>query len=476
MHKKMFINGEWITEDNNATLPVHNPATGEVIGSIPNGGAKEANKAVQAAEQHLEDWSSRTAEERGDLLIKWRDIISANEDKLSEIISLESGKPLHESKVEVNVTKSFLTWYAEEGKRVYGETIPASSGDKRILVIKQPIGVVGIITPWNFPAGALAKKIAPSLAAGCTLVVKPAEETPLTTILLTELAIEAGIPKGVINVVTGQPEEIGGTWLKSDAVKLITFTGSTKVGKILMKGAADKVKKLSLELGGHAPFIVFEDADLDKAVTGMMNSKFRNTGQTCVCANRIFVNKNILPQFLEKLKIAMKDLLVGPYDKSNVTTGPLINQAAYEKVTFQVEDAIKKGAVLKMGGKRIDHYSKGYFYEPTILQDVNESMEIYYNETFGPVIPIIAFEDEDKVINQANDTKYGLAAYIFTESLNKAIQISEKIESGIVGINDGIPSVAQAPFGGWKESGLGKEGGRAGLEEFLETKYISIQM
>lgn len=476
MSLKMYINGEKVIAKNKDSIPVYNPTTSEVIDYIPNGGSDEALQAVKAAKEAFASWSQKTAEERSEYLIKWRDTIIEHKEEVLETICIESGKPRVEAEAELKAGLSNFTWYAEEAKRVYGETIPASTKDKRIVVIKQPIGVVGVITPWNFPFGALTKKIAPALAAGCTVVIKPAEETPLTAFKLIELAEKAGVKKGIINLVTGSPQEIGSTWLKSEDVKLITFTGSTEVGKILMRGAADNVKKLSLELGGHAPLIVFEDADLDKAVKGLIGSKFRNNGQTCVCANRVFVSEKIVSPFIEKLKGAMSNLKVGFYDEPNVTTGPLINKAAYEKVFKQVEDACNKGASIEMGGKRLEQLGTGYFYAPTILNNVNEGMDIFYEETFGPVIPIIPFSDEDEAINKANDTKYGLASYIFTESLSKAISASEKLESGIVGINDGSPSNTQAPFGGWKESGIGKEGGKEGLEEFLETKYISIQM
>ena len=476
MAKQMYINGEWVPAISNETFPVHNPATSEIIDYVPNGGYEEALQASKAAADAFPKWASKLAEERANMILKFRDIIIEHKKELIETLCLESGKPIVEAEAEIAAGLNFFTWYAEEAKRIYGDIIPASAYDKRIAVIKQPIGVVGVITPWNFPFNALAKKIAPALAAGCTLVIKPAEETPLTAFKLAELAEKVGFDKGVLNVVTGNPQDIGEAWLKDDHVKLITFTGSTEVGKILMRGAADKVKKLSLELGGHAPFIVFEDADLDKAVEGLIGSKFRNNGQTCVCANRVFVAKNIFDPFLEKLKVAISQLKIGKYDEPNVTTGPLINEAALEKVEKHVQDAVNKGATLEMRGNRVDKYPNGYFYEPTILCGIDSTMDLFYEETFGPVIPIATFTDEDEVIKHANDTVYGLAAYIFTESLSKAIQVSEKIESGIVGVNDGLPSIAQAPFGGWKESGIGKEGGKEGIEEFLETKYISIRM
>lgn len=476
MAKQMYINGEWVSAPNNKTFPVYNPATSEIIDYVPNGGYEEALQASKAAANAFPKWASKLAEERANMILKFRDKIIEHKNELIETLCLESGKPILEADSEINAGLNFFTWYAEEAKRIYGDIIPASASDKRIAVIKQPIGVVGIITPWNFPFNALAKKIAPALAAGCTVVIKPAEETPLTAFKLAELAEKTGFNKGVLNVVTGNPKEIGEAWLQDDHVKLITFTGSTEVGKILMRGAANKVKKLSLELGGHAPFIIFEDADLEKAVEGLIASKFRNNGQTCVCANRVFVHENILQEFINKLKEAMNQLIVGKYDEPNVTTGPLINKSALEKVERHVQDAVNKGATIEVGGKRIEKYPDGYFYEPTILCGIDKSMDLFYEETFGPVIPIATFTDDEEVIEEANDTVYGLAAYIFTESLKKAIQVSEKIESGIVGVNDGLPSIAQAPFGGWKESGIGKEGGKEGIEEFLETKYISIRM
>nr|WP_315615075.1 NAD-dependent succinate-semialdehyde dehydrogenase [Alkalihalobacillus sp. MEB130] len=471
---KLYINGEWISAFSRETFDVINPGTGNVITGVPNAGEIEAEMAIDAASKAFPEWSEKTAQERFDLLYKWFQLIIENKEEIATILTEEQGKPYSEAIGEVHYAASFVSWYAEEGKRIYGETIPASSREKRILVIKQPIGVVAAITPWNFPAAMFTKKIATALAAGCTTVIKPAEVTPLTALKLVKLAEEAGIPAGVINAITGNPKIIGQTWLKDKRVSKITFTGSTAVGKELMRGAADTVKKVSLELGGHAPVIVCADANLDKAVEGVILSKFRNGGQTCVCANRIYVENSIMPIFIDKLRNEVEKLKVGIGNQSDAKIGPLINQAAYTKVQRHVEDAVAKGAKVVCGGKRVEEYQGGYFYEPTILSNINNEMIIMSEETFGPVAPIVGFDDIDDAIKQANDTDYGLAAYAFTENLKSTIKLYEKLEYGIVGINDGLVSLAQAPFGGIKQSGIGREGGHQGLEEYLETKYVSI--
>ncbi|MBE3570766.1 MAG: NAD-dependent succinate-semialdehyde dehydrogenase [Bacillales bacterium] len=468
----MFIDGEW-TGTELPTFDVINPANGEVIASVPNGGKAEAKKAVDAAYNAFLSWSKKTAGERSALLYKWHQLIEEHKEEIGEIMTREQGKPLKEAIGEVNYANSFISWYAEEGKRIYGETIPASHENKRILVLKQPVGVVAAITPWNFPAAMITRKVAPALAAGCTVVVKPAEQTPLTAFKLAELAEKAGIPKGVLNIITGNPEEIGETWLADERVRKITFTGSTEVGKILMRGAADTVKKVSLELGGHAPLIVMDDANIEKAVAGAIASKFRNAGQTCVCANRIYVHETIAEAFTQKMAEAVQQLKMGNGLDQGVEIGPLIDENAVKKVERHIEDAVEKGGKVVIGGKKADQY-KGFFFEPTVITNVTDEMLCMKEETFGPLAPITMFQSVEEVIQRANHTPYGLAAYVFTENISKAIQITEQLEYGIVGLNDGLPSVAQAPFGGFKQSGLGREGGHHGMEEFLETKFVSI--
>ncbi|MGG3987269.1 NAD-dependent succinate-semialdehyde dehydrogenase [Bacillus smithii] len=468
----MFIDGEW-TGTELPTFDVINPANGEVIAAVPNGGKEEAKKAVDAAYNAFLSWSKKTAGERSALLYKWHRLIDEHKEEIGEIMTREQGKPLKEAIGEVDYANSFISWYAEEGKRIYGETIPASHENKRILVLKQPVGVVAAITPWNFPAAMITRKVAPALAAGCTVVVKPAEQTPLTAFKLAELAEKAGIPKGVLNIITGNPQEIGETWLADERVRKITFTGSTEVGKILMRGAADTVKKVSLELGGQAPFIVLDDANIEKAVAGAIASKFRNAGQTCVCANRIYVHEKIVESFTQKMAEAVQQLKMGNGLDQGVEIGPLIDENAVKKVERHIEDAVEKGGKVVIGGKKADQY-KGFFFEPTVITNVTDEMLCMNEETFGPLAPITTFQNIEEVIQRANDTPYGLAAYVFTENISKAIQITEQLEYGIIGLNDGLPSVAQAPFGGFKQSGLGREGGHHGMEEFLETKFVSI--
>ncbi|MFT4415280.1 NAD-dependent succinate-semialdehyde dehydrogenase [Fredinandcohnia humi] len=469
----MYINGEQVDCETKETIEVVNPATNKVIATVPKGGKIEAKKAVDAAHAAFKEWSSKTANERGQLLMKWFQLIDENKEELGRLMTVEQGKPLAEAIGEINYANSFISWYAEEGKRIYGETIPASHPNKRILVHKQPVGVIAAITPWNFPAAMITRKVGPALAAGCTAVVKPASQTPLTAIKLAELAGEAGIPKGVINVVTGNARAIGDSWLEDSRVRKITFTGSTEIGKVLMKGAADTVKKISLELGGHAPFIVMDDADLEKAVQGVIGSKFRNAGQTCICTNRIYVHESIVDAFNEKFQQAVSSLKVGNGLDEGVDIGPLIDEAALLKVTEHIKDAVSKGATILQGGSRIQG-SEGYYFEPTVLANVSDDMVCMAEETFGPLAPVTTFKTEEEVIARANNSQYGLAAYVFTENIGKAIRISEQLEYGIVGLNDGLPSVAQAPFGGFKESGLGREGGHYGIDEYIEVKYISI--
>lgn len=472
----MYINGKWVKASTRDSFQVFNPANSEVVASVPKGNDIDATLATDAAYDAFQEWSLTSAYERSKLLLKWYDCIMEMKEEIAKTMVLEQGKPLKEAIGEIHYAASFITWYAEEAKRVYGETIPATTRNKRLLVLKQPVGVTAVITPWNFPAAMITRKVAPALAAGCTVVIKPAEQTPLTAFKLAEAAEKAGIPKGVINVVTGDAPSIGNAWMRDERVRKITFTGSTEVGKLLMKGAADTVKKISLELGGHAPVIVFSDADLDSAVNGVIQSKFRNCGQTCICANRIYVEASIVDEFTRKLVEATKTLKVGYGLDPETDIGPLIDEDAFHKVKDHISDAQRNGAKVEYGGNRVSDYEGGYFIEPTVISQVDESMKIMNEETFGPVAPIIAFEDMDEVIRRANHSIYGLAAYAYTENLKTAIYVSEKLEYGIVGINDGIPSTAQAPFGGFKQSGLGREGGHHGIEEFLEVKYVSIQL
>lgn len=468
--EKMYINGEWIGLDE--TIEVTNPATNEVIATVPNGGSAEASKAVDAAYTAFAEWSQKTAYERGSLLMKWFNLVEENKNDLAKTMTEEQGKPLKEAAGEINYANSFLSWYAEEGKRIYGETIPASAPNKRLFVHKQPVGVMAAITPWNFPAAMITRKVAPALAAGCTAVIKPAEQTPLTAIKLIKLAEQAGIPKGVLNVVTGDAKSIGEAWLSDQRVRKISFTGSTEVGKLLMRGAAETMKKISLELGGHAPFIVTKNADLDKAVQGLMGSKYRNAGQTCICTNRVYVHEDVASQFAEKFAAAVKTLKVGNGLEEGIDVGPLIDKQAYEKVQKHIEDAQANGARVLAGGNATAN--GGYFIEPTVIEQVTDDMLCMNEETFGPLAPISTYKEEEEVIRRANNSPFGLAAYVFSENIGEATRISEKLEYGIVGLNDGLPSVAQAPFGGFKESGLGREGSHYGIDEYLEIKYISM--
>jgi len=465
----LYINGEW-SDFGLERTDVTNPATNEVIATIPIGGANEAKKATDAAYEALKSWSALSVYERADLIWKWYHLIDTNKEEIAKIMTEEQGKPLKEAIGEMTYANGFLSWFAEEGKRVYGEMIPATQSNKRLFVSKQPVGVVAVITPWNFPAAMITRKVAPALVVGCTVVIKPANLTPITALKIVELAEQAGIPKGVINLVTGKSSEIGDTWLQDPRVRKLTFTGSTEVGKTLMKGSAETVKKISLELGGHAPSIVLEDADLEKAVNGVISSKFRNAGQTCVCSNRIYVHESIYNQFIETFVAKVKELKVGNGLEQGVDIGPLIDQHAVDKVLAHIEDAVRRGAKLETGGKVVN----GLFLEPTVLSNIDDSMLCMTEETFGPLAPITSFKTEEEVIERANSSIYGLAAYVFTENISRGIRVVEALEFGIVGLNDGLPSTPQAPFGGFKQSGLGREGGHQGIEEFLETKYISL--
>lgn len=474
MDGRHYINGEWI-DTGDGKIEVMNPATGEIVGSVPNGGEKEATAAVEAAAAAFPEWSKTTAYHRAELLMKWHDLLLENKEEIGEILTKEMGKPLAEAIGEVEYSASFVSWFAEEGKRVYGRTIPASKEGKRIQINKQPVGVVVSITPWNFPAAMMARKMAPALAAGCTFVAKPAKMTPLTAVKMYELAIEAGFPKGVINLVTGSASKIGKVFTSHPDVRKLTFTGSTEIGKELMKQASETMLNLSLELGGHAPIIVLEDADMDLAIEGVMASKFRNAGQTCVCGNRIYVQQSIVEEFSQKLQQAAGNLKVGNGLDQGVQIGPLVDKDGYEKVEKHVSDAVEKGAKVLVGG---DGHSENnaYFFNPTVLVNATSDMLVMNEETFGPVAPIMSFDTDEEAVKLANDTRFGLAAYFFTESMSRGTYLSENLDYGIVGWNDGAPSTAQAPFGGMKESGVGREGGQEGLEAFLETKYISIKI
>lgn len=472
MDKLLYINGEW-TGGELGKITVTNPATGEIVGSVPKGGTEETKQAIEAANEAFPVWSALTVYERTALLERYYELMVKHAEKIAEVLTLEMGKPLKEAKGEVYYAASFLKWYAEEGKRVYGRTIPTHDNGKRLQVIKKPVGVVGAITPWNFPAAMITRKLGPALASGCTVIVKPASQTPLTAVLLVELAEKAGFPKGVINLITGSATAIGDEMLSNPLVKKITFTGSTEVGRVLMEKGAKHIKNLSLELGGHAPVIVLDDADIDLAVKAVIASKFRNAGQTCVCANRIYVQDGIYDTFAEKFAAAAGKLKLGNGLEEGVDIGPVIDGGGYEKIKNQVEDALAKGAACLIGGNGIEE-NDTYFFEPTVLKDVSDDMLIMKEETFGPVAPLQRFTDDDEAIRLANNSPYGLAAYVFTESNRRGTKVIEGLDYGIIGWNDGGPSTAQAPFGGTKESGLGREGGQEGIEAFLETKYISI--
>lgn len=472
--KSIYVDGTWKNVDDQKTETIYNPATLETITEVAYGGAIETEEAIQAASQAFPVWSEMTGRERSRILYKAAQLMTEDADRLGKILTLEQGKPLNEAVGEVKGAANFLLWYAEEASRGYGEWIPSSVKSKRMLVIPQPVGVVGAITPWNFPSSMITRKLGPALAAGCTAVLKPAPETPLSAIEIVKIFDKAGMPKGVVNLVTGDAQAIGNAMLTNKKVRLITFTGSTAVGKYLMCEGSEHVKKLSLELGGHAPSIVFEDADIDKATTLVLGSKFRNNGQTCICTNRLYVHESIANAFTTMLKDKVAQMKVGAGLEDNVELGPLINNKALEKVQSHVDDAVKKGAQIVSGGSKWDGNLDGYFYNPTILSNVTDDMLIINEETFGPIIPVQTFTDEDEALRKANNTDYGLAAYIFTENTNRAIRASEKLEYGIVGVNDVFPAVPEAPFGGIKQSGIGKEGGHHGMDEFLERKFISV--
>lgn len=470
--QQAFINGEWRDALSSDVITVTNPANGEVLGSVPKMGAEETRDAIQAAHRALPAWRQLTAKERAAILRRWFDLMMANQDDLARLMTLEQGKPLAEAKGEIGYAASFIEWFAEEGKRIYGDTIPGHQADKRLIVIKQPIGVTAAITPWNFPAAMITRKAGPALAAGCTMVLKPASQTPFSALALAELARRAGIPDGVFNVVTGSASAVGNELTGNPLVRKLSFTGSTEIGRQLMAQCAQDIKKVSLELGGNAPFIVFDDADLDKAVEGAMASKFRNAGQTCVCANRLYVQDGVYARFAEKLQQAVEQLYLGDGLQAGVTTGPLIDEKAIAKVQEHIADAVGKGARVITGGK-VDALG-GNFFQPTILVDVPDGAKVAKEETFGPLAPLFRFTDEADVIRQANDTEFGLAAYFYARDLSRVFRVGEALEYGIVGINTGLISNEVAPFGGVKASGLGREGSKYGIEDYLEIKYMCI--
>jgi succinate-semialdehyde dehydrogenase / glutarate-semialdehyde dehydrogenase len=470
--KECYIGEDWVPADNGHQTTIYNPTNGEAIGTVPNCGAAETHRAIRAAELAFADWSKRTGKERAAILRRWYELILEEQDLLAELLTLEQGKPLNEALAEVRYGAAFVEWFAEEAKRLYGDVIPGHEKDKRILVFREPIGVVAAITPWNFPIAMITRKAAPALATGCTMVCKPAPQTPYSALALAALAERAGIPAGVFNVITGDAVEIGDALCDSPVVRKLTFTGSTKVGKLLMRQCADTLKKLSLELGGNAPFIVFEDADLDAAVQGVLASKFRNSGQTCVCANRILVHDEVHDAFVEKLVAAVSELVVGSGFDVDSQQGPLIDVAALAKVQELLGDALAQGAQLRLGG--LPHSLGGTFFQPTVITDVTDTMLIAHEEIFGPIAPIFRFGRDEDAIAMANATEYGLAAYFYTNSLERAFRVSEQLQYGIVGLNTGIVSTELAPFGGVKASGFGREGSRYGILDYTELKYLCV--
>ena len=470
LKEECLIDGQWIGSDQK--IAVTNPATGEHIANVPKFGVAQTKQAIEAANRAWPAWRARTAKERSAVLNRWFDLIMANQEDLARIMTAEQGKPLAEARGEIAYAASFIEWFAEEGKRVYGETIPAPISTQRIVVIKEPIGVCAAITPWNFPAAMITRKAGPALAAGCTMVVKPASQTPLTALALVVLAERAGIPAGVLSIVTGSAGEIGGELSSNPLVRKLTFTGSTEVGRVLMQQTASTIKKVSMELGGNAPFIVFDDADLDAAVEGAMVSKYRNAGQTCVCANRIYVHSKVYDAFAAKLVAAVQAMKVGDGTAEGVRIGPLIDQKAVAKVEEHIADAVAKGAKILTGGKR--HALGQSFFEPTVIANVTSNMAVAIEETFGPLAPLFRFETEDEVVALANDTEFGLASYFYARDLGRVWRIAERLEYGMVGVNTGLISNEVAPFGGVKQSGLGREGSHHGIEDYLEMKYINM--
>jgi len=472
LRQQAYVAGEWIDADDGATVAVVNPASGQTLGTVPMCGTAETRRAIAAAQTAQRSWAQVSAKDRAAILRKLNDLILANADDLALIMTSEQGKPLAEAKGEIAYAASFIEWFAEEARRVYGDTIPATSGDKRIIAIKQPVGVTAAITPWNFPTAMLTRKAGPALAAGCSMVVKPATQTPFSALAFAELGARAGLPNGLLSVLTGSAAKIGAEMTASPVVRKLTFTGSTEVGRTLMRQSADTIKKLSLELGGNAPFIVFDDADVDAAVEGAMISKYRNTGQTCVCANRLYVQRGVLKAFTDKLVAKVKAMKVGNGVEPGVVQGPLIDMKAVAKIEEHIADARAKGGEVLAGGKR--HALGGQFFEPTVLAGATADMLVAKEETFGPLAPIFAFDTEDEAIKLANDTEFGLASYFYSRDIGRVMRVAEKLESGMVGVNTGLISTAEAPFGGVKQSGLGREGSKYGLDEFLEIKYICL--
>jgi succinate-semialdehyde dehydrogenase/glutarate-semialdehyde dehydrogenase len=470
--EQCYLDGAWVAAESKKTFAVDNPATGEIIGNVPDMGVAETKRAIEAADKAWPAWRAKTAKERAAILRKWFDLMMANQDDLALILTTEQGKPLAEAKGEIAYGASFVEWFAEEAKRVYGDVIPQHQADKRILVLKQPIGVSAMITPWNFPNAMITRKAAPALAAGCTVVIKPAEQTPFSALAMAELAERAGMPKGVFNVITGDAPTIGKEMCANPTVRKLSFTGSTEVGRILMRQSADTIKKLSLELGGNAPFIVFDDADLDAAVEGAIASKYRNAGQTCVCANRIYVQDKVYDAFAAKLAEKVKAFTVGAGTEAGVVIGPLIDQQGMKKVEEHVADAAAKGAKVMLGGK--PHSRGGLFFEPTILTGVTQAMRVSNEETFGPVAPLYRFKTDDEAIAMANATEFGLAGYFYSRDIGRIFRVAEQMETGMVCVNSGILSTEVAPFGGVKQSGLGREGSKYGIEEYLEVKYLLL--
>lgn len=469
-----YINGNWCAAADGKTQDIHNPATGERLGAVPVMGSRETRQAIEAAAQALPAWRALPARERAARLHAWHELILEHQEELARLMTLEQGKPLNEARGEIRYGASFIEWFAEEAKRVYGDLIPAPQNNQRLLVLKQPVGVVAAITPWNFPSAMITRKAAPALAAGCTMVLKPAQQTPFSALALAELAHQAGIPAGVFNVVTGDAAEIGNELTGNPLVRKLSFTGSTRVGRLLLRQCAEDIKKVSLELGGNAPFIVFADADLDAAVAGAVAAKYRNNGQTCVCTNRFYIHADVYDEFAEKLKQAVAELQVGNGLDSASNLGPLIDAAAVAKVQSHIEDALQRGAKIELGGKT--HALGGTFFEPTILTGVPTDARVAREETFGPLAPLFRFTTDDEVIGYANDTEYGLAAYMYTRDLSRIFHVAEALEYGMVGINTGIISNEVAPFGGIKSSGLGREGSRYGIDEYLEIKYLNISL
>jgi succinate-semialdehyde dehydrogenase/glutarate-semialdehyde dehydrogenase len=470
--QECYVGGAWVGAEDGGVLSVTNPADGSEIGVVPRFGAADTRRAVEAAEAALPAWRARTGKERSQILRRWFDLCMQNQDDLGTILTLEQGKPLAEARGEIAYGSSFIEWFAEEAKRVYGDVIPATSGDRRIVVIKQPVGVVAAITPWNFPNAMITRKAGAALAAGCTIVIKPAGLTPYSALALAELAERAGVPKGVLNIITGPAGAVGGELTSNPTVRKLSFTGSTEVGRTLLAQCAGTVKKVSMELGGNAPFIIFADADLERAVAGVMISKFRNGGQTCVCANRIFVEDSIYDAFTAKLRDAVRALVVGNGLTAGTTIGPLIDQKAVEKAEEHIADAVDHGAKISLGGKR--HTLGGNFFEPTILLDVPKGTKLMNEETFGPVAPLTRFSSEKEVIAMSNDTEFGLASYFYTRDIGRVWRVAEALEYGIVGINEGLISTEVAPFGGVKQSGIGREGSKYGIEDYLEVKYLCM--